>query len=254
MIRFPVAAIAWGFLAMAIPSQAQEFRIETELFSNKEKTPFAEHLTLFDNGRVYDFPLVGPEEITVFDYLEGRFVILDTSRRLKTTVAAKDILEFLTKILTEASGEEAPLVHPRFVEEFDPETKWLTLTDKHMVYRAQGIEPADKELSAEYRRFADWYARLNAIRPGNLPPYARLELNKALESRNLVPEKVELTITPRNRLAGKIELASRHIVTWRLLETDRNRIDRVTEYLQKYQSVDYDEFIKRTVETAAAPR
>lgn len=247
-----MAAVVLGLATtMANRSFSQEFRIETELFSGKEKEPFAENLTLFSAGTVYDFPLIGPEEITVFDYVGGRFVILDTARRVKTTVDTDQILRFVAAVLTEASDEESPLVHPSFVQEYDKETGWLTLTDKHIVYRAKTIQPEDREAVAEYRRFADWYARLNSMRPGNLPPFARLELNKALASRNVIPERVELTISPKSRLAtSKVELASRHVVTWKLLETDRNRIERVTEYLGTYNAVEYDEFVRQAAEPA----
>lgn len=239
---------------------AQEFRIETELFSGKEVEPFAQNLTLFVNGSVYDFPLVpsgDPEEITVFDYDGGRFIILDTQGRRKTTVDTKQIVKFVSNVLTEAKSrdEESPLIYLKFKKEFDESRGLLTLTDKYVSYRVKTIQPENREIAAEYKRFADWYARLNAMRPGNLPPFARLELNKALESHGVIPERVELTISPKSRLATtKVELSSRHIVTWRLLENDRNRIDRVSEYMHNFALLDYDEYVNRTLDAEKQAR
>jgi hypothetical protein len=244
-----VLAIAW----MGALAHAQEFRIETELYSGKEAEPFAQNLTLFANGSVYDFPLVpsgDPEEITVFDYDGGRFIILDTNGRRKTTVDTKQIVKFVSNILTEAKSRdgESPLIYLKFKKEFDESSGLLTLTDKHVAYRVKTMRPEDPEIAAEYKRFADWYARLNAMRPGNLPPFARLELNKALESHGAIPERVELSISPKSRLStSKVELSSRHVVTWRLLENDRKRIDRVSEYMHDFALLDYDEYVNRAL-------
>ncbi len=74
------AALALLFvLALVRSVLADEFRIESKVFSAKDEAPTSESLTLFDDGRVYDF-LTSPREITVFDISRSRIVLLDPER------------------------------------------------------------------------------------------------------------------------------------------------------------------------------
>lgn len=230
----------------ALPATGDEFRIETDVFLGTEKEPVAQSVTLFSGGLVYDFPLIGPQEVTVFDGSRGRFILLDVPRKTKTTLLTQELLEITAAIKVQAQeldGVFAFAADPQFKQEVDASEGWLTLSSNLLSYRAKGVKPQLPEAAATYREFADWYARLNATRPGNLPPFARLELNRALAERQEVPEEVELTVEPKNRWAGrKVVIRSRQIFNWRLSNTDRKRIDTAGSQMADFEAVSFQEY------------
>jgi hypothetical protein len=247
MLRLPGL---WGLLLIGglLPRAAagEEFRVETDVFVGSQKKPVAQNLTLFTSGLVYDFPLMGPSDIAVLDPSRGRFVLLDTQRKLKTTLTTQELLEFTAAMKAQAQEAEGVVgfaVNPHFEQSFDEAAGRLTLASKWMTYRLQGRKPKQPDAVGIYRQFADWYARLNATRPGNLPPFARLELNKASAERGLIPEEVELTVAPSNRLVGRtLVVRSRHLINWRLANTDRQRIEEAGDHLVNFQAVKFREY------------
>ena len=234
-----------GAIAASV-AHADEFRVETFVYVGNQKEAIAQNVTFFTNGLVYDFPLTGPEEITVFDASRGRFVLLDCRRKVKTTLTTKDLIEFTSAQkahAAEADGVFAFAANPRFQHKYDTETDSLTLTGKLMTYRAKGMRPKIETAVSTYRDFADWYARLNATRPGSLPPFARFELNKAIAEKGMIPKEVELTVAPKMRIVGrKLVMRSRHMANWRLSDTDRERIETAGTYLVSFQPVSFKDY------------
>jgi hypothetical protein len=245
-------------LGLALPtlSLAEEFRVETDVFVGSQKKPVAQNLTIFTSGLVYDFPLMGPNEIAVLDPTRGRFVLLDVSKKVKTTLTTQEILEFTASMKArtqDAEGVVGFAANPQFEQSFDDQTGRLTLSSKLMTYSMKGNKPKQNSAAEAYRQFADWYARLNATRPGNLPPFARLELNKAVFERGLVPEEVELTVAPNSRLLGRtLTIRSHHMINWALPGTDRKRIDEAGDFLVNFQAVQFQEY-RRTEQLVAKP-
>ena len=233
-------------------AEVQEFRVDTEIFIGEEKQPAAETLTLFTGGRVYDFLLTGPEEITLFDAQRGRFTLIDPARKVKSGISTQQLLEYVLSLESHAAESKDSLFKfasaPKFesssedVQEHGQSCVRLKLTGRPLEYVALARRPERAGAAREYRYFADWYARLNATRPGNLPPGARLELNKALADQELLPLEVTRTITPSLPLSKKIVARSRHLVNWTLGGEDRKRIDRVGTYLVEFPSVSFDEY------------
>lgn len=240
---------ALSLLAGQVPvtaAQPDDFRVETDIFLSGEKEPVAQSVTLFSGGLVYDFPLIGPQEITVFDGSRGRFVLLDVPRKTKTTLTTQELLQTTAAIKVQAQqldGVFAFAADPQFKREADGEEGWLTLSSSLLSYRVKGIKPKLAVTADAYRDFADWYARLNATRPGNLPPFPRLELNRALAERQQVPEEVELTVEPKNRWAGrKLVVRSHHIFNWRLSNTDHKRIETAGTYMADFQAINFQDY------------
>ena len=249
----PVAIAVTLLAGSAVSAQMDEFRIDTDVFLGEEKEPFAQNITIFTAGLVYDFPMIGPEEITVFDPTRGRFVLLDTERRVKTTLSTQELLEFTAAMKVqadEAGGVFAAAAHPQFEQSVDNDGEWLTLQSKLLTYRAKGATPKIQDAAASYQQFANWYARLNATRPGSLPPFARIELNRALVEKGWIPEEVELTVNPPSRLVGrKLVVRSRHLPYWRLSNTDRKRIDTAGTHMVEFEAVSFKQYI-RAADTA----
>jgi hypothetical protein len=249
--------------AAATAALGQDFRIDTEVFLGDEKEPAAETLTLFYRGLIYDFLLTGPEEITMFDPQRGRFTLLDPARKLRCGVATQEVLDYTLALETHAAQSKDPLftfaASPKFTptaEEFQEngqDRTRLTLAGPTLEYSVVAYHPKKQpETVRAFRSFADWYARLNAMR-GSLPPGARLELNKTLFERDLIPLEITRTIAAPHLLAKKSEVRSRHLVTWSLSGEDHKRIERAGTYLAEFKAAkNFDEY-RTAVSKPASP-
>lgn len=261
------------FVGLSQAASAQDFRIDTEVFvtsdrdkeKDKDKQLVAETLTIFTHGLVYDFLLTEPREVTLFDPLRGRFTLLDESRQLKASIGTQDVLEYVLSFDAHAAQSKDALfafaARPQFetateeVEQNGQPFVRITLSGKPLEYVALGQRPQDPQSVKAYRQFADWFARLNAARPGNLPPAARLVLNEQLASQGLLPLEVTRTITAVGAFGRekRLEVKSRHLVNWTLSGEDRKRIERAGDWLANFQPVSFDEY-RAAPQSSAAPK
>jgi hypothetical protein len=239
---------------------AEEFRIASRVFLGEKPEPISTTITLFDGETVYDFVSHSPR-IAVFrkpaGAAEGRFILIDPSRELRTELGTERIRQFATGLKVWCASQDDPLLRfygsPRFTEQWDPREGLLTLDGARMRYRLQTEPMPSRPVSLQYREFCDWYARLNAmLHPGSLPPFARLELNAALSKYQVMPREVRLTI-PADKSHHKEDLLlrSEHTVTWRLSKEDRDRIDRAGKYLVQFKEVDLATYRAEEKQTAA---
>jgi hypothetical protein len=212
-LYFAIASLTMVGLA-GIPLAAQDFRVDTEIFVGDEKEPAAETLTIFSHGLVYDFLLTGPEEITLLDTVRGRFTLLDPARKVKCGIAAQEVLQQTLSLEAHAVESKDALFAFAAQPQFDVSVEEATENGQPIVrlgFSARPLEyevvarPTDRpEVVTAFRYFADQFARLNALRPGNLPPGARLEVNKALAERKLLPLEITRTIAPAVPLGKKL--------------------------------------------------
>lgn len=229
-------------------ASAEEFRVESKVFSGKDETSTSESITLFADDRVYDF-LTSPSEITVFDFPRGRIVLLDTNRKLRTELTTDKLNEFTDQLRTRAARQTDALLkfvaNPKF-DESHSDAEWLEFSSPQMTYRVHPTKPDNAKVVQQYRMFSDWSARLNSmIRPGAMPPFPRLAVNAALERAGDVPETVQLTLAAQNHLVGKpTVLRSEHELAIRLLPTDRKRIDDAGKYLVTFPEVSMEEYLR----------
>jgi hypothetical protein len=243
-------AVALGMFAT--PVVGQTFRVDTELFENQEKEPFLETLTIFSDGTVYDFRWTEPKEVTVLDMKNGRITLLDESRQKKAQVTTEELLAFCLALETHAAQEKDRLFAfcalPKFeisekaIEENGQALVEVSLAGKPLTYVARGVKPQQAEAVRAYRQFADWCARLNATRGGNLPPGARLSLNQALADRDLIPLDIMRTIPASGPFGKKLEVRSEHRMNWALAGEDIRRIDRAGDMMAKFEVISYDDY------------
>jgi hypothetical protein len=192
----------------------------------------------------------------VFDPPRAQFTLLDETRRVKATVRTQDLMEVTLDLETHAVQGKSPLLafaaRPTFettseeVKENGQDLVRLTLAGKPLTYTSLGIKPQRPEAAKLYRYFADWYARLNATRPPNLPAGARLALNEELAKRELLPREITRITTPDNvlaiPLAKKEEVKSQHLVNWTLSGEDGKKIERAHDAMATFKQVSYDEY------------
>lgn len=243
--RLGVGAI---LLLLAGPLPADEFRIETKVYLEDADEPAQENLTLFQRGVVYDFLDSSPREVTIYEPTSGQFTLLDVDRKFKTSIDRKTLSAFVAAVKVQAEKAQ-PLIReaadPEFEVAFNERLKEVSLQGDLIQYAAAGQAfPADQgHIARHYREFADMYARLNATRPGALPPFARLQLNSQLASRGLYPTRVELTLVRGRLLAGgKTVARSEHSVGWRLLRADQKRIDAASRQRVQFKSVSFGKY------------
>lgn len=256
MPRSIVVCLLTALLLLASTAAAQTFRMETDVHEGNAKARVCRVLTVFTDGLAYDFLTLENNggngnitETTVFDIPNGRVVMLSPDRRMKTVVSLDELLKTTTDLKVNIKESDRLFhfaAHPKFDVKFSAEAKELALRSDIMTYVVKCAKEETPGAARTYQEFADWSARLNSLRPGkNLPPFARMELDRELAQRNLMPAEIARTIviagTLRNR---KEEVLTRHHINWILSSKDHDRIQRVAQQIGDFKTVSFQEFIK----------
>jgi len=253
----------------AIAQPQEGFRMDTQVFAQNNKKPIADTLTIFTQGRVYDFVLdenAAIGEITLYDPARGTITLLDVPGERKTVVKTQDLLEQVFALeqhaVSDATDMFAEAARPSFTVtsdtegEGEDEVTTFKFVGKHINYTASGKKPARQDAAREYRNFADWYSLLNSLRPGNLPAGARIELNKQLAAADLIPSEIT-RVTKEGVLSRTLEVRSHHIVNWTLSGEDQKRLSKAGDYLTQFNSVSFEEYrqpAKKLVKKETAKR
>lgn len=249
-MRFAPARVAalTLLLPVGVNAHAAEFRIETRVYAVGEDDPSSESVTLFSGGAAYDFRDTD-KRVTVFRPgaadKPGRFVLLDTERRLRTEIGGDRVAVAINKLRRWAAVQEDPFLRftgdPAFEEDFDRDTGELRLTSERLSYRLVTMTVASREAMKELRAFLDAYAQLHTLLEAGLPPGPRLLVNEALANHDVVPIEVELYSGP---IDDEPDLRAEHLVTWVLSRDDRQRIEAANRHLSDYAEADNGEFSK----------
>ena len=241
-IRLFLSIFCFVFLVASNVAPAQEFRVYTKVTDVSkpgESNSLSDSVTYFHLDRVYDYmPDVG--EVVIFEPAHNRFIILGQDYTA-TEVSFAEVNHFLETAQTEtvkyiqeltaspdpkASGEAALLrfqLAPEFQENFPNGSNELSLTGKYLSYKVTGRQVTTPNLVRRYLQYADWAKRLNyVLHPHPTLPNARLKLNEALRSRELLPTEVEMTI----HLQPEVRLKAEHQFSDKLLSVDRQSITR----------------------------
>ena len=247
--RQALAVVFCAVAGAATAACADDFRIENEVFLGNEKEPRAESTTIFQDGVVYDY-LKQPPEVTVFDKTHGRFILLDTVRRVKTELTAGEVEDFIRRLKQRASQQKDPFIqfmaNPSLQQRFDEGSGELVFDSDWINYRLLTTGAKSQAMSRQYRDFCDGYCLLNTmLNPGARPPFARLQINEALERREMLPREVHLTLRPKRGFRPRrINIRSEHRLRSRLVESDRRRVAQTKEFIAIYQSLSFEEFLK----------
>lgn len=239
-----------GVLACAQSAASEDFRVENEVFFGSRKKADSRSTTIFREGVVYDY-LEDPAEVIVFDKQAGRFVLLDTVRRVRAELTTQEVLAFTQRLQRRAEAQRDPFIKflaaPRFGEQFDKASGELTLSSAWMTYRLVLVDAESPAISQQYREFSDWYARLNTLlHPGSKPPLARLAVNAALAKREATPREVRLTLTPRQGSPPKrTTIRSRHRLVRRLAEADLDRAAQTRQFMEIFKPLSFKEYRRK---------
>jgi hypothetical protein len=246
-MRFPAILLVASALILAATSSAslaEDFRIETKVFVGKSKL-ISQNLTLFRAGYVYDYLNSGSTRVAVFDQRNGRFVILDPTRKVKAEVKTDDIRNLMADLHDVAAKSSNPSMKfaadPSFDVEFSEEGE-LTLASQFMTYKLKTVAAPSTTAAEQYREFSDWYARFNTMaNPGSTPQFPRLTVNAELAKRGVVPTDVQLS-------TRAYSAHSEHYVTWRLLDSDHKRIAETANQLATFEDVEFEKLLEAPAE------
>ena len=235
------SVVASTFLAAA---HAEEFRIETRVFSGNADLPASESVTLFQEDVVYDF-LEGSPQVAIFRRPQGdtpgRFVLLDRDRQIRTEITTDRISPLMKKLRDWGSKQNDPYLkfaaNPAFDESFNETTGELVLESPLQSYRLTTTPIEKSSAQTQLQDFLNWTTQLNALIHGGPPPFPRLAVNAALARHAVVPLEVQLTTSGDSQ-----ELRSVHLLTWRLSKQDRQRIDAAVNDMANFKQVSNKEF------------
>ncbi|MCA9235886.1 MAG: hypothetical protein KDA44_10475 [Planctomycetales bacterium] len=251
MSRILTLALATMPLSLLTPAEfaaqadAQEFRVETEVFIADEPEPASRTVTLFENGAVYEF-VDHPPQVIVYRRgnadRPGQFILLDRTSKRRTDVPVDRMNALMDKVQAWAAANDDALIKfsaaPEFEETFERDFGQLTLTSKEWTYKVATVPAEDAAALIRFRDFTDAYARLNALLYGEMPPGPRLALNEALEKHGVVPVEIR-------RILGDDEdtqVRAAHLFSWRLSRDDRGRIDEAQRFLANFEKVDNETY------------
>ncbi len=251
------------FMLTATQATAQdlrELRIETFIYTDSKDRPVSENLTLFKDGRVFDFRMDTethePVEVTVYDPANKVFKLYDLGSQTQMVMTEEEIIRVLAKVATDPAlkGRDPLLFEAhlpgKLQEDFDAGENQITLTSesRRLTYQAQGQPPRNPDMFNAYCDYMDWYTSLNGTDPRKMPPYARKALNKSIREHRIIPEQVELTYSPPGVLERKLKATSRHFVSWTLSRSDQEHLEKVRQLI-KFDRVQFAQYLNRDRQT-----
>lgn len=229
----------WGAQAAG-----QSFRVKTQLFSGDNTAPVAESLTIADGGFIYDFSftpdnLDQPREIVMLDLRRQQFVLMDTQRKIKVQVDQTEISKMLEDLRGQlaANPELKNLIDKLQPEVTDLATGTIKLESDRLQYTATCTKPKNAEWLPIYFDYLNHFARLNVTDPARMAPFARLQLNDAIQSYGWLPTKIELVIKRPGPFKKNQVLTSTHEIVWTVSKDDLRRLDEAKLQLTAFQTV-----------------
>ncbi len=259
-----VAGLALGEEARvdnSIEAIGEDFRVNNTVYAGEKKEPISQSVTIFHDGIVYDC-LRTPAETVVFDRMLKKFSLLNMSNATRTELTTRDVNDFIARFESRLRSviEKKPdpllrfMADPKFEEKSDESAGKLTLSSPLVSYTLTLSPSQGETIAAQYREFADWYARLNLrLTRGAMPPFARLVVNDAVARRKAIATQVTLTINPPRpdgsqssalAAAKTRTIRSTHNIVRPLSAADLQQVDRIKKAMIAFRPVDFENYRK----------
>ncbi len=212
-------------------ANAQEFRIESEVYSGDSTEPGSHNITLFSGGMIYDYQMSNeadsqPVEIAVYDSRDQSFVLIDCERNMRLEVSHVELIKMLEGLRQQTLRDDQTsfLINEPFEENYDFASGIVTLDSASISYRFQGKQPDDVSILPVYFQFIDQFSQLNASDPHKLPPFPRLRLNQSIQKFGWIPDTIHVTLRPNPLFRSQVDLTSKHTLIPELSNADQLRI------------------------------
>ncbi|MCH1439860.1 MAG: hypothetical protein L7W43_09395 [Rubripirellula sp.] len=219
----------------------QIFRVTTKIYVGEQSDPVSEHQILFDQGLVYDVPVINRRFITVFDPAQKRVTLLDRDTQVQTSVSTDDLIKITAKARAAVVDDEhkKKLGMDAEVEETDQGTAYA-IKFANMQYRTTTQRPESPKIAADYAIFVDLASRLNLVRRLGPPPFGRMRLHQRIAANGELPLELTLTISGSKQSE---QYRSTHAVG-EVADSERQMINEVRGYLTLYRQVELKAFPK----------
>lgn len=227
----------------AKPPTGLQFRIDTDLYRDESKKPFASVQTIFADGRYIEID-EGEKRINLFDTNTERITLLDLSRKCQTQIEMRSLDASLNSLLSAVR----PQFQPVFLNGGEPIVEpsghvviGAKVENSEMKYRFKGVTPSDESMALLYANYADWSVKLNAVYPPKRPPQVRTRVYEYLAMRALLPSEIRLTAT---RSGHTDEVVAQIIVQNTLSQRDQSQLAQLNALLQECKPVTADDFFQ----------
>jgi hypothetical protein len=248
---------ALACLLCSQPATAQEFKIDSQVYSSAQSTPVSSSLTIFDDTMVYDIAFDPTNsttiiEIVVFDVSNKTFELIDLHQNRRVHLQQFEIVRMLENQRQQGMQDERlrSLVLPEMKEDYDAAGGTLVVANANIRYEARCRKINDQVIQPRYFEFLEQYTRLAVSDPRRMPPFSRMQLNESLKKYGLFPEEIKLTMNGGDLHDGDLQLRSSHTMIDRLSESDRSRVQQIRAAWAKVPQVTLAEYrgIERVAE------
>ena len=220
------------------------FRVTTKIFEGSRLDAAAEHILLFQEGLVYDFPQIEPRYVTVYDPAQNQVILLDRETQQQTTLRTEDLVTVTAQARAAAqTPEQQEQLGLLAKVERSSKVSGYTVRFGNLEYHVTTQRPTDPSVAADFARFADLASRLNLIRRLGPPPFGRMTLNQHIAAMRELPLETTLTL---HRGESFQEFRSTHLLEEldTITPEDRKLIDEARGMLAVYRQVDPKDFLK----------
>ncbi len=218
------------------------FRVTTKVYAGPTLKPSAEHLILFQEGLIYDFPQIESRYVTIFDLSQKLVTLMDRETQVQASVSVDDLIKICAQARAAAKTEEQRTqLGINAKVETSTKVQGYRLRFANLDYQLTGQQPEKPAVAAEFAKFVDLAARLNLVRRLGPPPFGRMTLNQHLAERKEIPLETTLTLT---RGDEKLEYRSTHELE-ELTALPKANIEKIEEAIGMraiYRQVNLKEF------------
>ena len=222
----PAAAVS---MTATGSSGRDRFAVQTTVRSGDRV--IATHRTAFRDGVAVQWKGDGSEFLTIFD--DDSVVLLDRSRGVQSEISHQQLVDLTLRAA--AVIRDSP-EHQKLGVDIAPQRQ----NDLYLAsfgpfnYRLQTIAPEHPQRSVDFAAMADASLRLNLIRGGTIPPFARLAISREMVRDGRVPIRTTLSIDPDRTLVSVNQWSD-----W--TERDTERYDAAMSMRRLYQTVAIDQ-------------
>lgn len=208
-----IRAMSFFLLLAPIASStihAATFRVTTKIFEGAKLDAAAEHVILFQEGLVYDFPQIDTRFVTVYDPAQNRVTLMDRENQQQTTLSTDDLIQVTAQARAAArTPEQQEQLGLLAKVERSSRVSGYSVRFGNMEYHVTTQQPNDPSVAADFARFADLASRLNIVRRMGPPPFGRMTLNQHIAALSQIPLETTLTL---HRGESSQEFRSTHLL------------------------------------------
>jgi hypothetical protein len=196
--------------------------------------------TVIQHEAIYDFlqeTNSGQSRISIYYPRRRTFRMLDPQVSIQAEVPEDEILRLIADMAFRAKKSDKTVrfaAAPTFRVETENDNTRLRLIADVWKYDLEVFPNEIDGRADQYKLFSDAFARLNVLW-FPMPPNARLELNRELHARKLLPHRVDLYV-------GDEHSFSQHEYSWVISPSLRQELEIVGRHLKEFRIVSVQQF------------